>query len=39
MPFNYGVEAAVESPGPGSSGRPIAFCMVDREAEMGVLWR
>jgi hypothetical protein len=27
------------SSGPGSSGRLIAFCMGDREAVVGVLWR
>jgi hypothetical protein len=34
-----GPKAAAGYLGPGSSGRLIAFCMVDREVGVGVLWR
>jgi len=39
MLVNNKLKAIPGSLGPGSSGRLIAFCMVDREVGVGVLWR
>lgn len=39
MMVNNGLAVIVKSMGPGSSGRLIAFCMLDGEVGLGVLWR
>jgi hypothetical protein len=39
MLVNNKLTLILGSLGPGSSGRLIAFCMVDREVGVGVLWR